>query len=202
MPSIVLACVLLIVGVDGRCGRFANRIYLITLDLPGKVPFNSFLTLLPGGIFNNIPSSAQHLTRNTYSNIVGYYRCANSTALELRGVAFFYPNPDSTTLGTTGAIGLFEYELKFTEGLGRCSGRSLLTYFEAGTDPYNPSNMPIRNGTYAGNTGILQWTPMRNWKATLAFNAEHHKLRKQSIFIPTNMISASFFFFVHATNTF
>ena len=162
VPSIFLACVLLIAGVDGRCPRVNGKVYLVTYTLPGVAPFYSLLTLLPGGTFTNIASGASSLTKNTYSDIVGNYYCVNARTLKLAGTAFFYPNANSTSVGPNGAIGLFTYEYTFESDARRLSGRSLLTYYLAGSNPYDPQNTPTLVGTYADNHGILLEVPGAN----------------------------------------
>ena len=159
VPSIFLVCALLIASVHGQCPDVANKIYLITLNITGVPPFYSLLTFLPGGAFINIPSEGSSLTKNQYSNIVGNYRCVNSTTVTLAGTAFFYPNANATNVGATGAIGLFTYELKFKQHQSRLSGLSLLAYYKPGTNPYNPNNEATHVGSYAENKGILLEQP-------------------------------------------
>ena len=156
--SVVFGLVLLaaLVGpAKTNCAFFPNKIYQITVNIPGLDLVYATVTFLSRSLFSAYETLAENRNTNTFSDISGHYTCRGGREVNLTGTAYYYVNPASSYLNNSGAIGLFHFELRFSANRKTCTGRSIVNFYRMGSNPYQSSNTPIHAGSYADNTCVL-----------------------------------------------
>lgn len=137
-------------SVSCKCTDLDNTFYKVKITKYGYLPYYSFLTLLPNGIFIetvNIANgnNAAQIGFNVEFNVhTGTYECLTGNQVRFLTTGFIYKSNVSEVLKDNGAIGVHEYDVQFGNNKKqKGSGTFRFSFYDVDSDPFNKKNTPV-----------------------------------------------------------